>query len=221
MLAFLEYLGLKGIIATGIILLFVVSQVVGEVIELKGKVAPGFLKLRKMFQRKRQEREAMRKMIALLPTLEAVPETMADVKKVLTSIDNHYSHDNITMRDGWMKDVNERLKTAEEAREENRKNIEKLEVKLDKNNADTLSLLILVKRNTIISFADLVVDETKPVTREQFNRIFKLYKEYEDIIKANNMTNGEVDIAIRVICESYEHHMHNRTFLEDIRGYIV
>ena len=33
------------------------------------------------------------------------------------------------------------------------------------------------------------------------------------------MTNGEVDIAYRIISESYETHMRNHTFIEDIRGY--
>ena len=104
---------------------------------------------------------------------------------------------------------------------ENRQCIQNLEAKLDKNNEDTLSLLIDSKRNTIINFADLVIDENKPVTREQFHRIFKLYKEYEDIIKKNNMTNGEVDIAIRIIKESYEKHMRHHSFVEDIRGYNI
>lgn len=33
------------------------------------------------------------------------------------------------------------------------------------------------------------------------------------------MTNGEVDIAIRIIKEAYENHMRNHTFIENIRGY--
>ena len=53
-----------------------------------------------------------------------------------------------------------------------------------KNNSDTLSILVDNKRNAIISFASMVIDETKPVTKEQFNRIFKLYEEYEAIISA-------------------------------------
>jgi hypothetical protein len=57
------------------------------------------------------------------------------------------------------------------------------------------------------------------VTREQFNRIFKQHEEYEDIIKANGIKNGEVDIAYRIISESYETHMRNHSFIEDIRGY--
>ena len=96
-----------------------------------------------------------------------------------------------------------------------------LNEKLDKNNADTLSLLIDGKRNTIIDFASKVIDENYPVTREQFNRIFKIYEEYEKIIENNNLTNGEVDIAYRIIKESYENHMKNHTFIENIRGYDI
>ena len=154
----------------------------------------------------------MRKMAELYPTLQKVPETLDGVQKLLSNVDAHYSHDNITIRDTWMSDVNRRLAEAETAREENRQCIRSLETKLDKNNEDTLSLLIDSKRNTIINFADLVIDENKPVTREQFHRIFKLYKEYEDIIKKNNMTNGEVDIAIRIIKESYEKHMRHHSY---------
>ena len=57
------------------------------------------------------------------------------------------------------------------------------------------------------------------VTKEQFNRIFRLYKEYEDIIAQNKLTNGEVDIAYRIITESYEEHMRDHTFVEDVLGY--
>lgn len=35
------------------------------------------------------------------------------------------------------------------------------------------------------------------------------------------MTNGEVDIAIRIIKESYEKHMRHHSFVEDIRGYDI
>lgn len=68
-------------------------------------------------------------------------------------------------------------------------------------------------RHTLYHFGD--------GTKEQFNRIFKIYEEYEVLIKANGMTNGEVDIAIRIIREAYENHMRDHTFIEDIRGYNV
>lgn len=221
MIQYIEYLGLPGCIAVGLVGLFLFMQVVGEFLEFKGKVVPEWLKLRKYFARRRKEKENMRKMAELYPSLQKVPETLDSVQKLLSNVDAHYSHDNITMRDTWMSNVNQRLDDAEKARDENRQCIQNLEAKLDKNNEDTLSLLIDSKRNTIINFADLVIDENKPVTREQFHRIFKLYKEYEDIIKKNNMTNGEVDIAIRIIKEAYEQHMRHHSFVEDIRGYNI
>lgn len=221
MIQYIEYLGLPGWIAIGIVGLFLASQVIGELLELKGKVVPEALKVRKYFARRRKEKENMQKMAELYPTLQKVPETLDGVQKLLSNVDAHYSHDNITMRDTWMSNVNRRLEEAETAREENRQCIKSLAEKLDKNNADTLSLLIDSKRNTIINFADLVIDESKPVTREQFHRIFKLYEEYEYIIKENGLTNGEVDIAIRIIRESYEKHMRNHSFVEDIRGYNI
>lgn len=221
MIQYIEYLGLPGWIAIGLVGLFLFMQVVGEFLEFKGKVVPEVLKVRKIFARRRKEKENMRKMAELYPFLQKVPATLDSVQKLLSNVDAHYSHDNITMRDTWMSNVNQRLDDAEKARDENRQCIQNLEAKLDKNNEDTLSLLIDSKRNTIINFADLVIDENKPVTREQFHRIFKLYKEYEDIIKKNNMTNGEVDIAIRIIKESYEKHMRHHSFVEDIRGYNI
>lgn len=221
MIQYIEYLGLPAWIAIGISGLFLITQIIGELLELKGKIVPEALKVRKYFARRHKEKENMRKMAELYPTLQKVPETLEGVQKLLSNVDSHYSHDNITMRDTWMASVNSRLEEAEKAREENRQCIKGLEAKIDKNNEDTLSLLIDSKRNTIINFADLVIDENKPVTREQFHRVFKLYQEYEEIISKNKMTNGEVDIAIRIIRESYEKHMRNHSFVEDVRGYNV
>lgn len=221
MIQYVEYLSLPAWVAIILVGLFLLMQVIGELLEFRGKVVPEMLKVRKRFARRRKEKENMRKMAELYPSLQKVPETLDGVQKLLVNVDAHYSHDNIAMRDIWMANVNKRLDDAEKARDENRQCIQSLESKLDKNNADTLSLLIDSKRNTIINFADLVIDENKPVTREQFHRIFKLYEEYEEIIKKNNMTNGEVDIAIRIIKESYEKHVRHHSFLEDVRGYNI
>ena len=202
MIDYIEYLYLPTKIAIAIVALFLIMQIVGEFLEFKGKVVPEFVKIRKRFARKRREREIM----------QEVPVLLAEVKKTISEFSAHYGADNIRMRDEWIKGVNSKL-------EQNDKWIQELDKKLDKNNQDTLSLLIDSKRNSIISFASLVIDENTPVTREQFNRIFKLYEEYESIISANGLTNGEVDIAFRIIKDSYENHMRNRSFVEDIRGY--
>lgn len=202
MIDYVEYLNMPAKVTIMIVSLFLMMQLVGEFLEFKGKVVPEFIKVRKIFARRKQERQ----------TIQEVSTILADVKQSLDEINMHYNADNIRMRDEWIRNVNQKL-------EQNDIQTKELCEKLDKNNQDTLSLLIDSKRNTIINFASTVVDEKNSVTREQFNRIFKLYEEYESIIAANGLTNGEVDVAYRIIRESYETHMRNHSFIEDIRGY--
>lgn len=204
MLDYIEYLNIPVKAAIVLIGAFLIMQLVGEILEFKGKVVPEFVKVRKIFTRRKKEREMMQRM----------EKTLDQVQTTMDELNQHYSTDNIQMRDEWIKRVNSKLDQYDASMAE-------LDRKLDKNNSDTLSILVDNKRNVIISFASMVIDETKPVTKEQFNRIFKLYEEYEAIISANGMTNGEVDIAIRIIREAYENHLRNHSFIEDIRGYSV
>ena len=97
--------------------------------------------------------------------------------------------------------------------------IEVLKEEMDKNTEITMSLYIESKRSSIISFASYCVCPDNPVTREQFKRVFRIYAEYEEIIKDNDLQNGEVDIAIHIIREAYENHLRNGSFVEDVRGY--
>lgn len=219
MLNYLEYLNTPTGIVTFLVGVFLFMQIVGELLEFKGKVVPEFLKIRKYISRKKKERQALSKMIVLLDEHQQMAQTITEVHRLLNDIDKHYSADNIAMRDGWMKEVNEHIAESDERRKKQDELMSALNDKLDKNNADTLSLLIDSKRNAIINFASKVIDENFPVTKEQFHRILKIYEEYEDIIESNGLTNGEVDIAIRIIREAYENHMRNHSFVEDIRGY--
>lgn len=219
MLSYMEHLNLPTKVSISLVGFFFVLQVIGEILEFKGKIVPEFLKIRKYFSRKKRERQAFSQMITLLDGHCQMSKTLEEVNRLLNDIDVHYSKDNIAMRDGWMKEVNEHIVQSEKIRKEQDSLIRELNEKLDKNNADTLSLLIDNKRNTIIDFAEKVIDENNLVTREQFNRVLKLYEEYERIIEENDLTNGEIDIAHRIITESYEKHMRNHTFVEDVRGY--
>ena len=202
MINYIEYLNMPAKAAIVIVGLFLVMQVIGEFLEFKGKVVPEFAKVRKIFARRKRERQI----------IQDVSVTLDEVKKSLDEINAHYSADNITMRDKWMKLVNDKLEQYDGS-------LAELSHKLDKNSQDTLSILIENKRSVIIGFAELVIDESKPVTREQFNRVFKMYQDYEGIISENGLTNGEVDVAIQIIKDAYESHMRNHSFIEDVRGY--
>lgn len=202
MLEYIEILGLPASIAICLVAIFFVMQLIGEVLELKGKVVPEFMHLKKYFARRKQEQETLAKM----------PQALANVNRFLAEVQQRYSDDNIAVRDTWMKTVDERGI-------ENKKDIKDIKEILDKHSEYILSLIIENKRNTIIEFASRVANSEGYFTREQFNRVFKIYAEYEDIIEKQGMTNGEVDVAYRIIEEAYTDCLKDNRFIEDMRGY--
>ena len=76
-------------------------------------------------------------------------------------------------------------------------------------------MFIQSSRDRIIDFATKTSNENVPVSREEFNRIFKVYTKYEKYLDKYDMTNGEVDIAYQIIKEPYEQHLRNHSFIED------
>lgn len=203
---FLDNLPL-GLVVVAMIV-FGLMQGIGEFLEFKGKIVPEFMKIRKRIARKREERCALSKMTELLPSLEKVPDALDRATTLLHNVDMHYSQDNISMRNNWMSGVDCSI-------DEIHQTLKEVITKLDKNSEDTLSIRIENMRSTIIDFAQYVSDGERPVTKEQFARVFKLYKEYEGIITRNGLTNGEVDIAIRIVKDAYEQHLRTHSFIED------
>lgn len=202
MLNYIEYLNIPSQIAIALIAVLFVLQLIGEFLNFKGKAVPEIMSIRKYFARKKSERKVIKEL----------PDTIQDLKNIVNNINKHYSSDNISMRDKWIDSVNKKLNMED-------KLVRDLYKKIDEENKDIVSILVDNKRDTIIDFASRVSNSGVLVTKEQFNRIFKLYKEYEDLISKNGITNGEVDIAYRIIVESYEEHLSNHTFIEDTRGW--
>lgn len=210
MLSFIEQLeqrfGLPSVFAAMLVIIFFSTQAIGELLEFKGKVVPEFCKIRKYFKRKKQEK------------LEE-KQTIQDVKKLLSEVNAHYSHDNITKRDNWMQWVNDRAKVYDESIIEIKADLANVTKSLDANTKMTEEMFIQTSRDRIIDFATKVANESIMVSREEFNRIFKVYDKYEAYLEKHGMTNGEIDIAYRIIKEAYEVRLKTSSFIEDIRGY--
>lgn len=206
MLNYIEYLGIPLQIALILAAIFFVMQVIGEFLEFKGKVVPECLKIRKYFARRKKEKA------------EAA-QTLKEVKQLLNEVNCHYSVDNIAMRNEWMQGVDERLKAYDDSIVEISKNLSNVTQALKDNTKLTEEMFIQSSRDRIIDFATKTSNENVMVSREEFNRIFKVYAKYEKFLEEHEMTNGEIDIAYQIIKESYEQHLLNHTFIEDIRGY--
>lgn len=170
--------------------------------ELFGKVAPGFMKLRKRSIEKREEKQALAK------KLDEATLALERNNELFEQFLSKYNDDNIAKRDDWMHHVDEDCSLVHM--------LEKIILKMQEH---LLKLRIESMRSEIISFASKVVDENCMVTREQYRRIFKLYDDYEKLLAENGMENGEIDTNYRIINESYEHRLVSHSFLEDIRGY--
>lgn len=198
----IEFLGIPTTITIIIVGLFFIMNIIGEIIEWCGKVVPEFLKVRKYFQRKRQEKEDTTK-------------TLKEVKQLLTDVNSHYSADNITKRNEWITWVNDRAEVYDDALNK----LLLLQDKLNENNEITLDLYINVNRNRILDFARVVADDNVLASREEFNRIYKVNKEYHEILVKYGKANGEVDTAMKLINEAYDYRMKHHSFIEDIRGY--
>ena len=206
MISSIEYLNLPISIGVTIVGVFLIMQIIGGILDFHGKVVPAFMNVRKHFSRKK---EAKKK----------ASQTLERVEALLDEVNGHYSVDNIAKRDGWMNWVNERAVVYDESIKKITETLAKVEQALTNNTAMTEEMFVQDSRDRIINFATKVENKNTMVSREEFNRIFKVYDDYEKFLKEHNKTNGEVDINYQIIRESYEDHLHNHTFIEDVRGY--
>ncbi len=206
MIGFVEYLNVPAKIALVIIAVIFVIQLIGELCEFFGKTVPEMMKIRKYFKRKKQER---------IDNLAVQKE----VKRLLEEVNGHYSADNIAKRDSWMQWVNSRADVYDSSIVEIGAKLDSAVQALNNNTKMTEEMFVQTSRDRIIDFATKVSSPNAIVSREEFNRIFKVYEKYEAFLKDHDMTNGEIDINYQIIKESYEAHLKNHTFLEDARGY--
>ena len=145
----IEFLGIPTTIAITLVGIFLVMQIIGEVIEFFGKVSPELLKIRKYFARKKKEKEEASK------TLEEATKTLKEVKKRLDEVNSHYNEDNITKRNDWMNGVNTNIA-------DNDKLIHSLDEKIDKlldANTNLQTKLEKVEDNVLTNEADRLRSE--------------------------------------------------------------
>ena len=131
-------------------------------LEFKGKVVPEFLKIRKWFIRRKKEKT------------EAT-QTLKDVQVLLNDVNGHYSADNIAKRNEWMQWVNGRAEVYDKSIEQLRVVLDDVIKALNNNTKLTAEMFIQSSRDRIIDFATKTSNEDVMVSREEFNRIFKVY----------------------------------------------
>lgn len=198
----LEFLGVPMIVVACILALLFLLNVIGSIFDFYGKVWPKIINFRRRRREKKEEKEKQARLL----------ERLAEK---LESFENHYNPDNIAKRNEWMQWVNDRADKYDEAVQQ----IGELTKVLIKNTEMTEEMFIQDSRTIILSFAERIGNPDTIVSREECRRVFKVYDKYEQFLEEHEKTNGEVDIAIKVIQEGYEDRLKTHSFLEDLRGY--
>ena len=219
MINYVEYLNIPSKIALIVIIVFFVIQAIGELLEFRGLIVPEFVKIRKYFKRKKEERKTLAEMPAMFEEMRTL---VGETKNLLNDVHKHYSADNIAKRDSWMQWVNDRAIVYDASVGEVGKiseNLTNVTEALKECTKMTEEMFVQNSRDRIIDFATKVGNENSVVSREEFNRIFKVHEKYESFLEEHKLTNGEIDIAMHIIRESYENHIKKHNFIEDVRGY--
>ena len=81
------------------------------------------------------------------------------------------------------------------------KGIENIETELLDNNLER-------KRKYILDFCSSLSNGQKQ-NKEAFNNVFKTYKEYEDVLSAHTMENGQAEESMKFISEKYQECLRN------------
>lgn len=187
----IEYLGIPATVAIVLVGLFLIFQIIGEIIEFCGKVSPEFLKIRKYFSRKKKEKEETKKMIEKCTTL-------------LSEFDKHYNNDNISKRNKWMNSVDDSVKS-------NNQLVNTLDEKMDKilesnkdlkaQNEDLRAQLDQVKSNVLENEADRLRSELFDCGNrcrrnirlhpEEMDHIRVVYHKYSNVLHQNGPGEAE------------------------------
>jgi hypothetical protein len=180
----IEFLGIPATIAIVLVGLFLILQIIGELCELKGKIVPEFLKIRKYFKRKRQEKENGKKLL----------ERLAEK---LESFERHYSPEKIAQRNEWMHGVDDSVRCNDEL-------IQKLDGKMDKlleTNEVLTTQLEQVKSNVLENEADRLRSDLFDCGNrcrrnirlhpEEMDHIRDVYRKYSEVLHQNGTGERE------------------------------
>lgn len=180
----IEFLGIPATIAIALVGLFLILQVIGELCELKGKIVPEFLKIRKYFKRKKQEKEETKQMIQ-------------ECKQALLEFNSHYDPENIARRNTWMHGVDDSVRNNDQL-------IHKLDTKIDRlleNNENLTAQLEQVKSNVLENEADRLRSELFDCGNrcrrrirlhpEEMEHIRAVYQKYSEVLHQNGPGEAE------------------------------
>ena len=211
----IEFLGVPATVAIILVGLYLVINIIGSILDFKGKVVPEIISWRRYLRRKKEEKEKQQKLLERLETK-------------LESFEEHYNADNIAQRDCWIDEVNNTMQWVHARADVYDQSIAQITQSLNAaseslkaNTKMTEDMFVESSHDRIIDFAEKAADYDILLSREQFRRINRVYHDYENFLQERGRQNGEVDTAYETIQDGYKYRLQHHSFLEDIKGYKI
>ena len=219
------------ILAVVIIVLSLVIEAIGKIIKVNMPLFSLLIKpIKNHLSKKKHQEQLLENIQTTLAQLNNKPEEVKsntncseneELKNFIIDLKNHYTEENIAVRDKWMLDVNttmhwckekakeydasvQELKQLAEIVKKQSDNFDKQQAALELNNEMTSELYKQTTRTEILNFAHSIInakEADKPllISEEQFNKINKSFEAYEKFLATYGGTNGQVDNAMIVI----------------------
>lgn len=175
-----------------------------EEIELLQKTANAVKEIEKIH--KKDKEEVNRKNDDLENALTIFMEEMREVISETQATIQQYGENRINDREVSIqkeKQLNDRIDSMNKSDKIRDAAISEIGENVNKLTSMFVEKQITDFRWEIINFASNVAAK-KPCTKDAYTHCFKTYERYEKVLEENNLENGEVEISMEVINESYK-----------------
>lgn len=194
MVELFERLGVPGAVISVIAFVLLVAGAIKEFVTSFSTFKKVFNWIKGIKKRIKKKKEARQKL----------EQSLLEAQKIIKDFSIHYSEDNISQRNNWISWVNNQAEDYNKTLASIDNTLSSLKKKLDKTTILAEETSLNQKRLSVLEFAARVNNPRYDYSKEYFLKMKKIIEEYEKYIEENNISNGEIDQAIKVIEEAYE-----------------
>lgn len=194
MVELFEKMGVPGTVISVIAFVLLVAGAIKEFTNSFSTFKKVFNWIKGIKKRIKEKKEAREKM----------QQSLLEAQKIIKDFSVHYSEDNISQRDNWINWVNSQAENYNKTLESIDNTLSSFKEKLDKTTILAEETSLNQKRLSVLEFAARVNNPRYDYSKEYFLKMKKIIEEYETYIEENNISNGEIDQAIKVIEKAYK-----------------
>lgn len=200
MLNYLDKLGIVGPVAIIIIAFVFLAEIIKSGKIIVEFIAGRVLKIQTKTAKKKEREEQLTELI-LKNNID-----LQDFMSNQSSFNNEIKQELVSVKN----DITSSMETV-------KSEISEIRTGFDALSNTVTDMQLESMRETILEFASALSSPNGNVySKEQFNYVKKIYRQYTDLIKVTGKSNDEVDLSMIIINDKYEYNVLHHTFVEDL-----